>query len=194
MPTTPVTVLLVGAAPLPEALERLRDQGLLITARTSVEQLPQLLDTLLPDLLLSPQSPQRLPAGVRWLPWHDDTSTLASLLAPWLPALSPTLPVRLGALWVDEARGLLRLPPHEVQLPRTEMRLLLCLGRHGGRALSRQQLLTEVWPADQRPQARTVDQVVRRLRCLLQPLGQAVQLHSLHGLGYRLDLPPFSPV
>lgn len=195
MPATPLTLLLVGPdqAGLPALLERLRAQGALVAHTADPSRALQVLGTMLPDLLLAPSSPAELPRGVRWLAWGGETEALPALLAPYLPALRKQGPQRLGLLQVDEARGLVALPPHQIHMPATELRLLLCLGRHSGRAVSRQQLLSEVWPAETRPQARSVDQVVRRLRQLLQGLGLAGRLRSLRGLGYRLDLDPLSP-
>lgn len=199
-PAPPLTLLLLAPEhpALPAQLERLRGLGALVVHVAEEARALQLLGTLLPDLLLAPESPIQPPRGLRWLAWSGDPAELPALLAPRLPALRQQGPQHLGLLRVDEARGLVQAPglpgAGEVHMPATELRLLLCLGRHGGRAVSRQQLLTEVWPAEQRPQARSVDQVVRRLRQLLQPLGLADRLRSLRGLGYRLDLDPPSPV
>lgn len=198
MSATPLTLLLVGPDQpgLPALLERLRGHGALVAHTADPTRALQVLGTLLPDLLLAPTAPAELPRGVRWLAWDGDAEQVLPLLAPLMPALrSRQGPKRLGLLHIDEARGLVSLPPHgQIHMPATELRLLLCLGRHSGRAVSRQQLLSEVWPAEQRPQPRSVDQVVRRLRQLLQSLGLAGRLRSLRGLGYRLDLDPLSPV
>jgi DNA-binding response OmpR family regulator len=194
--STPLTLLLVGPeqAGLAAQLERLRGLGALVAHIAEPARALQVLGTLLPDLLLAPSAPAALPRGVRWLAWDGDPATLPGLLAPRLPSLRQGGSQRLGQLQIDETRGLVSLPPHEIHVPATELRLLLCLGRHGGRAVSRQQLLAEVWPAEAQPQPRSVDQVVRRLRQLLQGLGLAGRLRSLRGLGYRLDLDPLSRV
>lgn len=204
----PLTLLIVGPehADLPTQLESLRLQGALVAHCAGAERALLGLATLLPDLLLAaPEAQPALAAATdgrrpRLLDWDGEPASLNGLLAPYLPQLQPRPgPRRLGQLQVDERLGTVQHPaapggPLQVHMPATELRLLLCLGRHSGRAVSRQQLLSEVWPADQRPQARSVDQVVRRLRQLLQPLGLAGQLRSLRGLGYRLDLDPHSRV
>lgn len=204
----PLTLLIVGPEhpDLAAQLEALRLQGALVAHCAGTDRALQGLATLVPDLLLvSPDAKATLAAAIdgrrpRLLDWDGEPASLPGLLAPLLPELQTRPgPRRLGQLQVDEAQGLVHHAeapggPAQVHMPATELRLLLCLGRHGGRAVSRQQLLTEVWPAAQRPQARSVDQVVRRLRQLLQPLGMAGRLRSLRGLGYRLDLDPHSRV
>jgi DNA-binding response OmpR family regulator len=74
------------------------------------------------------------------------------------------------------------------------MRLLQHLVQQSGRVVSRDMLRQAIWPEGfaqgPRPQARSVDQVVRRLRQLLASLGLEDNLKSLRGLGYRLDADP----
>lgn len=198
----PLTLLAVCPA-LPEflqPLERLRAQGTLVAHTADAAQAESWLGTLLPDLLLAPPSTgERLRSALpqakgRLLAWDGEPASLDRLLQAHFPALRPSSgPQRLGPLLVQEELGLVELPqalggPRQVHMPATELRLLLCLARQPGRALSRAELLEQAWPAAQRPQARSVDQVVRRLRQLLQGLGLAGSLRSLRGLGYRLDL------
>lgn len=198
----PLTLLAV-CPPAPECLrllERLRTLGALVARTSDAAQAESWLATLLPDLLLAPPATgERLRAALptaqpRLLSWDGEPASLDALLQAHFPALrAGTGPQHLGPLLVHEADGLVELPQalggsRRVHMPATELRLLLCLARQPGRALSRIELLEQVWPTAQRPQARSVDQVVRRLRQLLEGLGLAGSLRSLRGLGYRLDL------
>lgn len=200
MSRAPLTLLAVcpEAPAWSERLERLRAHGALVAHTADPDRARQWLSTLVPDLLLAPPETAKLlrpvmPAsGSRTLAWDGSPESLDGLLQPWLPP-QRSGPLRFGPLEVDEAGGRVRLNqglsgPREQAIPATELRLLLCLARQQGRALSREELLNQAWPADNRPQPRSVDQVVRRLRQLLQPLGLAGRLRSLRGLGYRLDL------
>lgn len=184
-------------------LDRVRAQGALVAHTADPLRAAQWLDTLVPDLLLAgPACTEQLRPALharhaRALNWDGEAGTLDAALQPWFP-LQRSGPQRFGPLFIDESTGRLTLShalggPRELQMPATELRLLLCLARHQGRALSRAELLTEAWPAGSRPQARSVDQVVRRLRQLLEPLGLAGRLRSLRGLGYRLDLDSPAP-
>ncbi len=200
MPRVPLTLLAVcpEAPAWSEPLERLRAQGALVAHTSDPARARQWLSTLVPDLLLAaPETAELLrpvmPASnSRTLAWDGLAESLDALLQPWLPEPRRG-PLRFGPMEVDETRGRVRVShglagPCEQAMPATELRLLICLARHQGRALSRDDLLQQAWPADSRPQPRSVDQVVRRLRQLLQPLGLAGRLRSLRGLGYRLDL------
>ncbi|MFN4115758.1 MAG: winged helix-turn-helix domain-containing protein [Inhella sp.] len=200
--SAPLTLLAVcpGAPECLLQLERLRALGTLVAHTPDEAQAEGWLATLLPDLLLAPPAAgERLraalpPARSRLLTWDGEPDSLGQALQRHFPALRPAEgPLRFGPLLVHEDQGLVELPqaqggPRRVHMPATELRLLLCLARQPGRVLSRAELLEQVWPAAQRPQARSVDQVVRRLRQLLQGLGLAASLCSLRGLGYRLDL------
>ena len=64
-----------------------------------------------------------------------------------------------------------------------EMALLVCLHRHRGELLSREQLLKEVWGVSYMGTTRTLDQTIAQLR---KKLGGADVVQTVHGVGYRL--------
>jgi Transcriptional regulatory protein, C terminal len=185
----PQTVLIVGPdlPGLAALRERLRDRGALLAHTDCLPQAQQWLDTLAPDLIVS-TTPLLAPAPCRQLVWDGLATSLDALLDATYP---PPGWQRGGELLLDADSGRLALaaqPQAAVTLPATELRLLLCLLRRQGRAVSRQELMQEAWPPDEQPKPRSVDQVVHRLRELLAPLGLANRLRSLRGLGYRFDL------
>lgn len=187
-PIAPQTLIVVGPDHPGMGLlrERLRERGALLAHTDCLPQAQRWLATLAPDLVISTHALQPAPPCPQ-LFWDGQAGSLDRLMAERFPP--PPLPS--SALLIDRDTGRLALSadPHAaVTLPGTELRLLLCLLRHQGRAVSRRQLIQDVWPLGDQPLPRSVDQVVHRLRELLAPLGLADSLRSLRGLGYRLDL------
>mgnify|MGYP006273380055 FL=1 len=73
---------------------------------------------------------------------------------------------------------------HEVELTSTEFHLLAALIRSGGRVLTREQLLDQVWGYEFDGYARTVDTHMHRLRHKLGRVADRMQ--TVRGVGYRL--------
>jgi two-component system phosphate regulon response regulator PhoB len=92
---------------------------------------------------------------------------------------------RVGSIVID--RLALRVTVHNqlVDLTRTEFKLLSTLIESAGRVLSRDTLLTAVWPTDSNIEIRTVDTHLRRLREKLGSAGQLIR--TIRGFGYRID-------
>ena len=86
----------------------------------------------------------------------------------------PTLRLRRGKAWV------------ELDLPRTEHRLLSCLLAEPARVHSREDICRAVW-AQNPVDLRTVDQYVRRLRRSLATAGVADLVKTVNGSGYRIN-------
>ncbi|MBL9103537.1 MAG: response regulator transcription factor [Myxococcales bacterium] len=89
-----------------------------------------------------------------------------------------------GRIAVDTEGFCAWLDGHELQLTALELRLLVALVRHAGRALTRDALLAEVWGSDTSVTTRSVDTLVLHLRDKLGPA--AAQLQTLRSVGYRL--------
>ncbi len=97
---------------------------------------------------------------------------------------------RSGSLEVDIISREARLADTPLSLTRLEFDLLETLIRHAGQALSRDQLLDQVWGYDYYGDARAVDSAVKRLRAKLRAAGGAPSLVSnVRGVGYRLERP-----
>lgn len=101
------------------------------------------------------------------------------------PSLAPAFAV--GQNQVDPKNFLLnRGEVHETLTPK-EMSLLVCLHRHRGEVLSREQLLNEVWGVGYFGTTRTLDQTVAQVRKKLGDSGaQPRILLTVHGVGYKL--------
>ncbi len=97
---------------------------------------------------------------------------------------------RSGSLEVDIISREARLADTPLSLTRLEFDLLETLIRHAGQALSRDQLLDQVWGYDYYGDARAVDSAVKRLRAKLRAAGGDPSLVSnVRGVGYRLECP-----
>lgn len=85
---------------------------------------------------------------------------------------------------VDEERRTVARAGNDVDLTRTEFDLLVALGRHPGRVLSKTQLLTDVWGfSDYDPNL--VEVHMSSLRRKLESNGPRL-IHTVRGVGYAL--------
>jgi two-component system, OmpR family, response regulator len=88
-------------------------------------------------------------------------------------------------LLVDEEHGFAARGGRELALTPTELRLLAFLMRHRGQALSKDQLLTQVWGYDAY-EHNLVEVHISALRRKLEAHGPRV-IHTVRGIGYRFS-------
>jgi len=81
---------------------------------------------------------------------------------------------------VSRAGQLIRLQP-------MELRLLEFLLRHAGQVVTRTMLLEQVWDLHFDPQTNVVDTQISRLRSKIDKDFDKPLLHTLRGIGYKLD-------
>lgn len=74
-----------------------------------------------------------------------------------------------------------------VRLVRREFELLLYMVTHADHTLKRRELLDALWPEGQRPDERTIDSYVAKLRRKLGAVGESL-IHTVPKVGYRVDL------
>jgi len=91
--------------------------------------------------------------------------------------------LEVGDLLIDEQGGWVRRSGSEIPLTATELRVLAFLVRHRGQALSKDQLLTQVWGYDAYD-PNLVEVHVSALRRKLERAGPRV-IHTVRGIGYR---------
>ena len=93
--------------------------------------------------------------------------------------------VSVGALTLDEeGRHILKGQSPLVLTP-TEYEVLRYLMLHAGQAVSREELLTEIWGFETAVETRATDDTVRRLRQKLDGCG--VTIAAVWGYGFRLE-------
>lgn len=96
-----------------------------------------------------------------------------------------------GPITLDRERHRVAVEGEEVRLTAKEFLLLEYFLQHGGRVLSRDLLLTDVWGYRYTGGTRTVDVHVRRLREKIPVLAEAIE--TVKQFGYRLVEPRRTP-
>jgi DNA-binding response OmpR family regulator len=92
-----------------------------------------------------------------------------------------------GDLEVFPGAGLARVAGRPLTLSVREFGVLVALLRRAGHVVSREELYAEVWGGPMRPEDRSVDVYVHKLRVKLDPVMPGQQLiHTHFGFGYRI--------
>ena len=94
--------------------------------------------------------------------------------------------LQLGAVRIDPAAYVVSVNEVPVELRRREFELLVLLAREVGRVVTRERLLAEVWDLHWDSSTKTLDMHVMALR---RKLGDAVEISTVRGVGYRLEMP-----
>jgi two-component system OmpR family response regulator len=142
---------------------------LMLTARGSVQDRVEGLDLGADDYLVKPFSFAELAARLRALERRGQ-SERTELCA--------------GELRLDLTRRVATVAGRRIDLTHTEFGLLACLLRAEGRAVSRRELLREIWGYEFDPGTNVVDVHVNRLRRKLEDAGVSTLVRTLRGQGY----------
>lgn len=94
--------------------------------------------------------------------------------------------LRSGDLEVIPRTGLVRVGGEPLALSVRELGVLAALLRREGRVVSREELYAEVWGGALRPNDRSVDVYVHKLRVKLEAAVGDRLIHTHFGFGYRV--------
>ena len=149
---------------------------IIITAQTDTIDMVAGLEAGADDYVTKPVVPKELAARIRSL-----------LRRVHLQDVSQPQASVFGAVEVRREQGIVLKDGVEINLTKTEFRLLCEFADHAGSVLSRDQLLERVWGYEYLGDSRLVDAHVRRLRVKVEDHPDDPQLIvTARGVGYRL--------
>jgi DNA-binding response OmpR family regulator len=126
------------------------------------------------DYLTKPFSPAELVARVKAVLRRTDGPQSAEIL-------------QAGSVVVDVGRREIRIDDVPIDFTTKEFELLRFLADRPGLAMSRQQILDNVWGHDWYGDERTVDVHIAQVR---KKLGDSCRISTVRGIGYRLEPAP----
>jgi two-component system alkaline phosphatase synthesis response regulator PhoP len=130
------------------------------------------------DYLVKPFEMAELLARIEALIRRTSTSAI--------PAGASPETYRFGDISVDFRRAEVTKGSQKLELSAREFKLLRYFIEHRGAALTRDELLNEVWGYNAMPSTRTVDVHVAWLRQKLEDNPRHPEyIHTVHGLGYK---------
>jgi two-component system, OmpR family, response regulator RegX3 len=128
------------------------------------------------------------PFGIRELQARVKALLRRNAATPRPPrAGEPAERLEYAGLHLDEGSHIVNRGEAVVDLTPREFELLACLMRHGGKVLSRDQLLREAWGWEIVVETKTVDTHIKRLRDKLEAAGVDPDIvETVRGYGYRV--------
>lgn len=152
---------------------------IIVTAQTDTYDLVAGLEAGADDYVTKPVVPKelaaRIRAALRRVQLHEASSPVEAR------------PSRFGQVELRREQGIALKAGEELNLTKTEFRLLCEFADHAGMVLSRDQLLERVWGYEYLGDSRLVDAHVRRLRVKIEDHPDDPKLIvTARGVGYRL--------
>ncbi len=147
---------------------------LMLTAKDTTAEKVQGLDAGADDYIVKPYKLDELLARVR------------ALLRRGIASMSPIL--KWGNLSLNSNTCKVKYQEQALKLTPKEYCLLELFMRHGGKLLSRNAILENLWSFEEPPDEDAIKAHIRRLRKKLSKVGAANDfIETVYGLGYRLN-------
>jgi DNA-binding response OmpR family regulator len=148
---------------------------IIITAQDDDPTMVRALDSGADDYVVKPFGTDTVAARIRAVLRRGDRGS------------TPSPPLRVGELAIDERARVVTLAGEPLDLSRKEFDLLVALASRPGEVVTKRQLLSEVWQQAYGGSDRTVDVHLSWLRRKLGESASAPRyLHSVRGVGVRL--------
>lgn len=94
--------------------------------------------------------------------------------------------LKAGGIVLDEAAHMVAIDDRSIDLSFKEFELLSYFMKNEGRALTRENILNQVWNYDYFGDARTIDTHVKKLRNKMGNKGSYI--HTIWGMGYKFEV------
>lgn len=162
-------------------LRSLRQEGIvtpvvLVTALGEVSQRVEGLDAGADDYLVKPFAAEELMARIRAMsrrPRQWESSQI----------------IRLGDVVFDREQKTLEKEGQSCTLSRRESELMEMLLKNPGQILPRGLLLSRVWGPEAEVEEGNLDNYIHFLRRRLRSVGSALEIRTVRGVGYQLEVP-----
>lgn len=163
-----------------QILQTLRATGqatpvLFLTARDSVEDRVKGLELGADDYLVKPFAFSELLARVRTLLRRSGSQILADQ-------------IKVADLVVDIPRHRAIRSGRKINLTHKEFTLLELLARRKGEVLPRSLIASQVWDMNFDSDSNVIDVAIRRLRAKIDNQFEPKLIHTVRGMGYKLDV------
>ena len=152
---------------------------LMVTARSTAEDKLAGFDLGADDYLVKPYDPRELMARVRSLLRRARQADAEG---------ATVLPLRVGAVLLDQIRHEVRLNGFRIECTPAEFRMLEALMSSPGRVFSRRQLLDQAHGPDSFVTERTADAHVKNLRRKIEANPrEPAYIQTVYGVGYKMS-------
>ncbi|MCR2806363.1 response regulator transcription factor [Paenibacillus soyae] len=148
---------------------------LMLTAKGELEDKREGFMAGVDDYMVKPFEPEELLFRVQAILRRYDKPTDAAISAGDLEIRRPTLQVVRGQ--------------RKLLLPLKEFELLAVLASRPGQVFEREYLMQQVWGLEYESD-HTLNTHMNRLRDRLDSLGSSVRIHTVRGVGYRIEVSP----
>ena len=162
-----------------DACKRLRANGyqkaiLILTAKDTVEDRVTGLDAGADDYLVKPFEFAELMARLRALARRSSQKLQQDIM-------------QVGELTLDRTAKLLKKGEQDIQLSPREFQIFDLLAQNLGIVVPREIILDRIWGMEADVSSNNIDSYVKLLRKKLEQAGCKDMLHTIRGVGYRLE-------